>query len=94
MFLGQSLSVFNAFIMHKNFTFLSNEKGLKSFKEFLRFNVIYLFCFMFNLILLPILVEILLFDAFYAGISSILIITVISYSGHQYYTFSNNDKGD
>ena len=35
---------------------------------------------------------ILLFDAFYAGISSILIITIISYSGHQYYTFSNNEK--
>ena len=92
MLLGQSISVLNAFFMHKKYTFRSNSKGMSSFKEFLRFNSIYLVILVLNLIILPILIEVFLFNPILAGGFSILLTTLFSYFAHSKYTFKNKHE--
>lgn len=78
------ISVANAFIVYRRFVFKSTGRVLS---EYLRFNLVYLVAFLFNIAALPFLVEIAGMTPL-KGQAVITVVTVIlSYVGHKYFSF-------
>lgn len=78
------ISVANAFIVYRRFVFKSTGRVLF---EYLRFNLVYLIAFIFNIAALPFLVEIARMTPM-KGQAAITVVTVIlSYVGHKYFSF-------
>ena len=84
---GWVIAVANAFLLHKYVTFRSTARGREGFFEFLRFMQTYVAMFLFGLVLLPFLVEIVGLGPRVAALVATGIGVVISYLGHRYITF-------
>ncbi len=85
--LSYILAILNAYLFHKYVTFKSPVRGKGMIVEFLRFSSTYLFSLCLGLVMLPFLVEILLFDPKIAGAILIPVTTIISYLGHSRFSF-------
>lgn len=81
------VSIANAYVFHKYFTFRSRERGKALAIEFIRFCATYAVTFILNLFLLPIFVEIGRITPRAAAALAIPICTVISYLGHSRFSF-------
>jgi putative flippase GtrA len=79
------ISILNAFIAYKYIVFKT--KG-NHFKEYLKFNFVYLWAFLINLVLLLFLVEICRIHPLLAQAMTIGVTAVISYHGHRNFSFS------
>jgi putative flippase GtrA len=88
MIFGNVLSIINAYIFHKYFTFKSRAIGFKLIYEFIRFFMTYVFIMVVSTLLLPIFIEIFNINAKMAGALSIIITTAISYFGHSRFSFN------
>jgi len=82
--LSMVISLIVSFLLHKNFTFKA--KGY-SFAEILRFLAVYAVSIGLSYALLAILVDLLNFNKYIAGLSPIVICAIISYIGHKKVTF-------
>jgi len=85
--IGTFLSIINAFICHRYFTFKSQSRGKKILFEFFRFAMTYVVLFIIGLILLPFFVEVLKIKAVVSLIILNLIVIVTSYFGHSRFSF-------
>ena len=90
MILSQFISIINAYIFHKYFTFQSSLKGLKMIKEFLKFSTIYLLAILVNIFLLTFLIEIINISVKLAGGLAILPVTLVSYLAHSKFSFKHS----
>ncbi len=84
---AQIISVVNAYVFHKYVTFRSSTKNSAMITEFLRFSTTYVVTFCFNMIFLPILVELVHLTPKIAGAVLLLITTGMSYLGHSRFSF-------
>lgn len=78
------IGITNSFIWNKLWTFKSKGNLLK---EYLKFNSVYVVTFVVNLILLIFFVEKFMFNPKIAGVLAIIIISIISFYGHRYWSF-------
>lgn len=85
--LGNVIAVTNAYFFHKYITFKSNTKGLAAFYEYLRFYATYAFTIVISFIFLPISVELFKLDPKIAAGIITLILTFVSYIGHNKFSF-------
>jgi len=92
MIIGQIIAILNAFIFHKYVTFMSSARGLELVKEFFRFTMTYVFTFFINLIMLPVLVELLHISPRVSAAFIILVVTIISYITHSRFTFRKGKR--
>ncbi|NLU49340.1 MAG: GtrA family protein [Syntrophomonadaceae bacterium] len=79
------ISITNAYLGYKFAVFKTRGNYLR---EYLRFYLVYGVSFLVNLILLPVLVEALGLHPLVAQALILFFTTVISYTGHKYYSFS------
>lgn len=87
MVLSLILSITSAYICHKYITFRSEAKGKEIIAEYFRFSTTYFFVIFLNLILLPVVVEIMHVHPKIAAAITTLICTAISYLGHSRFSF-------
>ena len=92
MALTNMLSITNAFILHKYFTFRSRAKGISLVMEFIRFFSTYAFAFALSLVLLPVLAEGFHIAPKVSAILGIVISILISYVGHSRFSFRHEDR--
>lgn len=81
------IAVTNGYFFHKHFTFKSRTRGMAAFYEYLRFYTTYAFTTIVSFILLPIFVELLNLDPKIAAAIITLILTFVSYIGHNKFSF-------
>ena len=85
--LSNIIAVTNAYFFHKHLTFKSKTRGRAAFREYLRFYMTYIFTSVLSLILLPILVELLKMDPKIVAAFITLLLTFVSYIGHNKFSF-------
>lgn len=78
------IAVIHSYLWNKFWTFKSSRNPLK---EFIKFNFVYFFVFIANAITLFILVEVFNFDPRIGQLFAIPIITIISFTGHKFWSF-------
>ena|SRR5688572_15692699 len=88
---GWVIAVLVAYVLHKRFTFRSTAKGSAAWAEFFRFMQTYVAMFLFGLAFLPFLVEIVGLDPRIAALVATAAGVVISYVGHRFRTFRQQD---
>lgn len=81
---AQVVSVICAFFLYRKFVFRVTGNV---WRDFARFTSVYIFSFGINLVVLPLMVEGLRVGALVAQVGIILITTVVSYLGHNYFSF-------
>lgn len=86
--ISNCLSIANAFVLHKYFTFRSSAAGLEAVLEFMRFSLTYAVSFVVSLILMPVLVEAFHVRTKPAAAIIVIVCTVLSYLGHSRFSFS------
>lgn len=86
--LANILAILNAYIFHKFVTFRSHLRGLAIIPEFIRFLSMNLFSYFLCIVLLPVFVELFHLDPKIAGALLLPITTIISYLGHNNFSFS------
>lgn len=92
MVLTNILSITNAFILHKYFTFQSSAKGVSLVMEFIRFFSTYVFVFTLSLVLLPVLAEGFHIAPKVSAAIGIIISILVSYIGHTRFSFRRDDR--
>lgn len=92
MALTNILSITNAFILHKYFTFRSRAKGVGLIMEFIRFSSTYAFVFTLSMVLLPVLVEGFHIAPKVSAALGIIISIFVSYVGHSRFSFRREDR--
>lgn len=85
--LSNVIAVTLAYFFHKHFTFKSRTKGKAALFEYLRFYATYLFTTILSLILLPVFVEFLRLDPKIAAAVIMLLLTVVSFISHRFFSF-------
>ncbi len=85
------IGVVNSYLWNKIFTFKSKEK---SYSEALRFISVYLISFIIGLIILNVLINKLLINTYIAGAINIIFTTLISWIGHNKFSFKNKEGQD
>lgn len=91
LLISHVLSVINAYLGHRKLVFRSNGQW---FKEFLKFNVVYLASLIFNLIALPVLVSECNLHPL-LGQAIVMVVTVIlSYTMHNNVTFKRSAESN
>ena len=83
------IGTLNAFIAYKYIVFKTKGDHLK---EYLKFNFVYLWAFLFNMFFLIFLVEICRLHPLLAQAFTILTTAVISYNGHKRFSFAKGKK--
>jgi putative flippase GtrA len=78
------IAVTHSYLWNKFWTFKSSRNPLK---EFLKFNFVYLLVFIVNAITLFLLVDVFNFDPRVGQLFALPIITIISFTGHKYWSF-------
>lgn len=78
------IAVTHSYLWNKFWTFKSNKKPLQ---EFIKFNSIYILVFLINAITLFLLVDVFNFDPRVGQLLALPIITIISFTGHKYWSF-------
>lgn len=85
------LGVINSYFWNKYFTF---RKPKKSISEVFRFILVYLICYIANLGLVYMFVDLWGMNSYLSGAICLLITTLISYFGHNLFSFRDSkDKG-
>jgi putative flippase GtrA len=92
MALTNILSITNAFILHKYFTFRSRARGMSLVMEFIRFFSTYAFVFALSLLLLPVLAEGFHIAPKVSAVFGIIISILVSYVGHSRFSFRREDR--
>jgi len=92
MIMTNLLSVINAFVFHKYFTFRSIVKGFGLIMEFLRFFSTYAFVFILSLVILPVLAEGFNITPKVSAVLGIIISILVSYLGHSRFSFRREDR--
>ncbi len=92
MALTNILSITNAFILHKYFTFRSKAKGVNLVMEFIRFFSTYAFIFILSLALLPVLAEGFHIAPKVSAVLGIFVSILVSYLGHSRFSFRREDR--
>ena len=82
--LSTIIGVINSYFWNKYFTFRVKEKSIG---EAIRFIVVYAVSYAVNLSLIYIFVDVLGLNAYVAGAICLLMVTIISYVGHHYFSF-------
>ncbi len=85
-----ALGVCHSFLWNKFFTFRSKERSLS---ELLRFTVVYGLSFVVSNFALYLMVIELRLNTYLSGIINVLIITCISWFGHNFFSFKNKQQG-
>ena len=85
LFIAHIIGVTHSYAWNKYWTFKTNKIQIK---EFAKFNSVYVVVFVVNVIMLVFLVETLKFDPKIGQILVIPITTVISFTGHKYWSFT------
>ncbi len=80
------ISITNAYICYKLFVFKTKGNILK---EYLKCYVVYGLSMLLGLLLLYVLVDIAGLNPVTANIISVLLLTIVSFIGHRYYSFKN-----
>jgi putative flippase GtrA len=78
------IAVTHSYLWNKFWTFKSDRNPLK---EFIKFNSVYLIVFIVNAITLFFLVDVLNFDPRVGQLFALPVITIISFTGHKYWSF-------
>jgi putative flippase GtrA len=78
------IAVTHSYLWNRYWTFKSSKNPLK---EFLKFNSVYLLVFVANAITLFLLVDVFNFDPRVGQLFALPIITIISFTGHKYWSF-------
>jgi putative flippase GtrA len=86
------LSVANAFILHKYWTFRSRTKGIGLMMEFFRFSCTYAFVFALTMLLLPVFTEVFHIAPRISAVIGIIISIIVSYTGHSRFSFKRRDR--
>jgi putative flippase GtrA len=84
LIISHIIAVTHSYLWNKLWTFKSNNNLLK---EFIKFNSVYLIIFIGNAVMLFYLVNIANFDPRIAQLFILPIITIISFTGHKYWSF-------
>ena len=87
--LSTVIGVAHSYLWNKYFTF---GKTARSFKEALRFVSVYVVSYLISLLLQYLMIDKAGISAYIAGLISLLFTTVISYVGHNFYSFGNFPK--
>lgn len=85
------LGVVMGYIMNRRFTFKSRKKPAA---EFGRYIIVYIGAFAAGMILLYCMVDVLGIREYEAGIINICFLAVLSWFGHELFTFKSEKKGD
>lgn len=80
------IGTIHSYLWNKFYTFRSKEKSVK---EPIRFASIYVIIFILSNFLLWLFIEKLHLNAYLAGVVGLFITTVISFTGHKYFSFKN-----
>lgn len=80
------ISITNAYICYKLFVFKTKGNILK---EYLKCYVVYGLSMLLGLLLLYVLVDIAGLNPVIANVISVLLLTIVSFIGHRYYSFKN-----
>ena len=80
------ISITNAYICYKLFVFKTKGNILK---EYLKCYVVYGLSMLLGLLLLYVFVDIAGLNPVIANIISVLLLTIVSFVGHRYYSFKN-----
>jgi putative flippase GtrA len=91
---GWLIAVANAYLLHKYVTFRSTARGRAAWAEFFRFMQTYVAMFLFGLVLLPFLVEVVGLGPRIAALVATAVGVVISYVGHRFNTFRRGDTAN
>lgn len=78
------IAVTHSYLWNRFWTFKSSRNPLK---EFLKFNSVYILVFVVNAITLFLLVDVFNFDPRVGQLFALPIITIISFTGHKYWSF-------
>ena len=81
------ISITNSYICHKLFVFKTHDTSI--FKEYVKFCTVYLLSFFIGLLLMYLLVDIAKISAIISNILVTFLLTVVSFVGHNNYTFKN-----
>ncbi|MFE5409115.1 GtrA family protein [Microbacterium sp. NPDC056569] len=81
---AQIVSVLCAFVLYRHIVF--RVKG-HVWRDLLRFSSVYAVSFAINLVMLPVLVEVLHIHPLVAQIAIVTVTTIVSYVGHNYFSF-------
>ncbi len=87
--LSTLIGVAHSYVWNKYFTF---GKTARSFKEALRFVSVYVVSYLISLLLQYLMIDKAGMSAYIAGLISLVFTTVISYVGHNFYSFGNFPK--
>lgn len=82
------VGVINSFILNKKITF--SDKGINKKTPF-KFISVYLFSYFIGLFNLSIFIKKLGFNPYLAGFINLFITTLISWFGHRYFSFNDNE---
>lgn len=85
------IGVANSYVWNKRFTFKSKEKSVN---ELFRFIFVYLISFIFGIIILNVLVKTLSINEYIAGFINIMFTTLISWIGHNKFSFNDGGKNE
>jgi len=82
--ISYSISICSAYLLYSRFVFTLSTVSLKGFY---RFSLVYAGSFLFNIFMLPLLIEYMGFDIVYSQTSIVIITIVLSYIVHNRYSF-------
>ncbi|MDR0287796.1 MAG: GtrA family protein, partial [Clostridiales bacterium] len=85
------LGIINSYFWNKYFTF---RKPKKSLAEVIKFVTVYLVSYILNLLLVNLFVYKLGFNAYVSGAVCLFVTTLVSYFGHNFYSFRQNGGED
>lgn len=91
--LATVVGVLHSYIWNKFYTFKTRNNSLKELvSEFFRFISVYAVSYFINIGCLAVLVDVLLINKYLAGALLTLTTTIISYLGHNYFSFGKRRK--
>jgi putative flippase GtrA len=91
LFISYAVGTVVAFILHRRFTFRVQGNLVV---DFLRFCSVYVVSLAINTAVLPLLVELVHLDPLVAQALTIIITTVLSYTGHKVFSFRRKPETD
>lgn len=81
---AQVVSVLCAFVLYRRFVF--RVRG-HVWRDLLRFSSVYALSFAINLLVLPLMVEVVRMNPLLAQVVIVIVTTIVSYVGHNYFSF-------
>lgn len=85
---AQVISVLCAYVLYRTFVFRVRGHILR---DLVRFSMVYVVSFSINLVALPLLVELLQMNPLVAQLIIVTVTTIVSYVGHNYFSFRRKD---